>query len=62
MSKNEIFELYGKVQKGDKQAKQEMVALYKKEFPRKNIYYKDLNISKSEMHMIYSHLYRMANK
>lgn len=33
MNKEEIFILYGKVLKGDKQAKEKFVAEYKKQYP-----------------------------
>ena len=60
MKTDEIFELYGRVLKGDKDAKEEFVELYKKEWP-KNFGVHDHHFKinqKAALHQMYLHLVR----
>ena len=54
MTKEQIFELYGKVLKGDKLAKKEFVGLYMSKFPNRNW----MDLSQNSLHIMYLHLYK----
>jgi len=60
MSADEIFELWGKVLKGDKQATALFLDEYIKAFPDNGymLQYKDARV----LHMMYHHLYNKARK
>jgi hypothetical protein len=55
MSKNEIFELYGKVLKGDIPSKKTFIDLYKSAYPNNWWFYNEPN--KENLHIMYLHLY-----
>jgi hypothetical protein len=63
MTKDEIFELYKKVQKRDKSAEDMLIAQHKLKYPDNYFHKNGLNRStaidyRSELHVMYLHLYR----
>jgi hypothetical protein len=65
MTKNEIFELYKRVQQKDRQAEDQLIAEHKKRYPD-NYFHKHPEVNgrgknsyfREELHMMYLHLYR----
>ena len=55
MKQEDIFELWGKVLKGDKDAKLTLVALYTNKYPHNK--YLTRELSKENLHTMYLHLY-----
>lgn len=58
-SQDEIFALYGKVLKGDKQAKKELIEIYKPVFPHNKFLWE--NPDKQSMHTMYLHLFKVSS-
>lgn len=54
MDTNELFALYGKVQKEDKEAKKKFVTYYATKFPNNKFIYE--HPSKENLHTMYLHL------
>jgi hypothetical protein len=65
MTKNEIFELYKRVQQKDRQAEDQLIAEHKKKYPD-DMYHKypqlydrkKNNRFRDDLHIMYLHLYR----
>ncbi len=59
MEKEEIFQMWGKVLDGDKDAKKKFVDYYLLKFPHNTFLSENLN--KNNLHTMYLHLYRKNN-
>ena len=59
MTKEDIFQLYGRVLKGDKKARKEFIAVYK-EYGYAHHY--ESNPDKTMLHIMYNHLFRKFKK
>ncbi|UOK16819.1 hypothetical protein [Vibrio phage phiKT1024] len=57
MKKNDIFELYQKVQNGDKESIDLLIELHRKKYPRSTVTY-NYTDRKKMLHTAYLHLYR----
>ena len=55
MTQEQIFELWGRVLKGDGDAKQTLVALYTLKYPHNK--YLTTQLTKDNLHTMYLHLY-----
>lgn len=61
MNKNEIFDLYKKVQQKDKNAEEQLIALHKKKFPRNplnKVKRGECSEYRANLHTMYLHLTR----
>ncbi len=59
LTREYIFEVYGKYLKGDKEARTEILSLYKEHYPD-NIYMFNSGLSKDDLHRMFLHLDQKA--